>query len=161
MKTVQGDVLLTTAYYILQQCNCLTTRAYGLSSAIAKKFPYANVYAKRKKFGNQSIPGTIEICTGTPNIICLYGQWNPGKPSDSYSNTFPDDYINRIEYFKNGLNEVLLYFQTDNIPCQIAVPYKIGCGLAGGDWKEYYKILVDFDKKLQEENLGEIIIYKL
>lgn len=39
-----GDLLRSTEKYICQQCNCTTRRALGLSAAMFKKFPYANVY---------------------------------------------------------------------------------------------------------------------
>ena len=40
---------------------------------------------------------------------------------------------------------------------KIGIPYKIGCGLAGGDWGEVEKML----QKLSDEHKQDIYLYKL
>ena len=60
-------------------------------------------------------------------IICLYTQFLPGKKTFDYY-SYPKDYPDRLKYFEGGLDCLLDYFEDECI--DIAVPYKIGCGLA-------------------------------
>jgi hypothetical protein len=38
-------------------------------------------------------------------------------------------------------------------------PYNVGCGLAGGDWRIYHKLIIDFAEKIKE-NADVIIVRK-
>ena len=54
---------------------------------------------------------------------------------------------------REGLEEVKEFAMPNHL--SIAIPYKIGCGLAGGDWNIVYKIIEDvFDDY-------DVTIYKL
>ena len=55
-----------------------------------------------------------------PQIICLYAQFRPGKTNSTYS--YPKDYPDQK-------SDRLRYFEDEGV--KIAVPYGIGCGLAG------------------------------
>ena len=44
VKVVEGDLLLSSAAYIVHQTNCITKKSLGLSKAMFNKFPYSNVY---------------------------------------------------------------------------------------------------------------------
>ena len=52
-------MLAATEQFILQQCNCESRSARGLSKALFARFPYANVYKTRHARGELSTPGTI------------------------------------------------------------------------------------------------------
>lgn len=61
----------------------------------------------------------------------------------------------RKDYFKSALDQLadLLMMDPpgigrDEIYNEIAFPYKIGCGLAGGNWEEYYDMLTVFSNKI-------------
>ena len=71
---------------------------------------------------------------------CDSGHWFPPNYDDSYEN--------RKLWFKNCL-EIL----DENPYNRVAMPYGIGCGLAGGKWSEY--------KKMLDECSTNIIIYQL
>lgn len=158
MKIIQGDILEATEEFILQQCNCLTVRAHGLSESLEKRFPHAGVYSRRRPVGGRNLavpedratPGNALIFTGKPNIICLFGQWRPGKTGVSYWNSYPESVPSetkeqRLVWFISGLTQIGEYFTKANRSAQIAVPYRIGCGLAGGDWDLYRKALEEFE----------------
>ena len=51
----EGDLLDCNIKVICQQLNCLAVRPHGLSEAIANKFPYANVYSRRRSVGNRNL----------------------------------------------------------------------------------------------------------
>ena len=155
IKIVNGDLLLADEKYIVHQCNCVSTNAKTLALQIFKKYPFSNSYQQRNgdktKF---SKPGTIEIFCSDNNdksIVNFYSQFYPSTPK--YSN---DSYIKRLNWFKECLNKLL---EIKDIFKQksIALPYNIGCGAAGGDWKDYFKILKDF----AEQYKIKLKLYKL
>lgn len=67
--------------------------------------------------------------------------------------TTPDSRADRIRYFQSGLDEIAKLK-----PTSLAFPYMIGCGLAGGDWPTYRKMLEEFAAKMPET---KIVLYSL
>ena len=147
VKTIKGDLLESTDQYIAQQCNCCTVIAQGLSKTIADKWIWGDIYSRRSRIGNRNcaqkpdIPGTIEIIGDEHKyVICMFGQYGPGKPgkfskyypSDQYTDTYQD----RKKYFQECLTEI----ENRGIS-HLAMPYLIGCGLAGGNWTDYASML--------------------
>lgn len=123
---------------IAQQCNCTSKIAKGLSATLAQKFPNADFYTNRTR---PSTPGTVELRyigrdeNNKPRwIAALYAQYRPGKASEG------DTREDRLGWFKSCLDKIVDYKNFRNI----TFPYKIGCGLAGGDWEDYKRILEDF-----------------
>ena len=166
MKIVKGDILNATEDFILQQCNCLTVKAHGLSETLGNKFPHARVYNHRKPISqhaygsniaievDRAIPGTAVICTGVPGIICLFSQWRPGKITAPYFDYYPESNpreteLQRLLWFISSLTQVGEYFrhQCSGKNFSIAIPNRIGCGLAGGNWEKYFKVLQQFEEK--------------
>jgi hypothetical protein len=153
MKIINKDILQSTEKYILQQCNCLTVRPHGLSKTLSDKWSWADPYSYRKSLNNRNLaiesdrdkPGTIKILSSPYNdkaIICMFAQWAPSQPQKykSYPNYEIDTYQNRKKWFKDCLN----YIKELDIDA-VAIPWQIGCGLAGGNWKEYLEILEEFE----------------
>ena len=64
-----------------------------------------------------------------------------GKCTNSISET----YENRFMWFKMCLEEIAKLK-----PTSLAFPYNIGCGLAGGNWNQYYPALQEFSAKYPE-----------
>lgn len=162
---VEDDLLDSPLKYIAQQCNCLTVSSHGLSKAINERFTNGKFYEKRKRVGRKNlaieedrgIPGTIEIQKGKPNIICIMGQWAPGKPSSSYvKNNYPyfdgkpETAKMRLEWFKMAIAEIEKTVKPKDV---VGVPYHIGCGLAGGNWTDYEHVL--------EESTTMFLVYQL
>ena len=159
----KGDLLDAKEAFIAQQCNCVTIKSHGLSAAIAKRWPWADVYAKRKpKSANTALepdtPGTIQIIKGpdadSHSVVCLFAQWTPGKPgawTDKYPKTHDDTTAaQRSEWFRQCLKAM---DDCEEIDGPVAVPYQIGCGLAGGNWSTYKAVL--------QEAKTEFVIYQL
>ena len=127
---VTGDLLdFSIDNYIVHQCNCVTTTPKGLSQSIFAKFPDADIYSDGtiRKMGDIIIRG---------HVINLLGQYYPSKAK--YPN---DNELLRIKAFKNGLNKIAKQI---TLTCNIAFPYKIGCGLAGGKWPVYEEMIKEF-----------------
>ena len=162
IKILKGDLLNAKETYICQQCNCVTIKSHGLSKYISDKYNWANPYKIRPKKSENTTsqpdePGTIvslehpDIPEKYPIILCLMGQWCPGKPgiyNKYYPNKYDDTYKNRKKWFQECL-DILDEHNYETV----AIPYGIGCGLAGGKWNEY--------KKMLEECNTKIVIYQL
>jgi hypothetical protein len=87
-------------------------------------------------------------------VIHLFGQFLPGKPDEwrrqyHHFDEVPDSFIDRLQYFKQCINEL----DALRLDEPVAMPYFIGCVLAGGNWANYEKIL--------KEATTKIIFYKL
>ena len=67
-------------------------------------------------------------------IANAFGQFYPGR-----------DY--RPESLKSALHEVALFARKEGL--SVAVPYKISCGICGGDWDEVQKILAKTMKNVR------------
>ena len=164
----------TEADAIVHQCNCLAVKAHGLSAQIARKYPWADVYRyrRRQRFRNLAIPadrkepGTIQIMRNPgldivknskgesnlipkrPDVIVLFAQWDFGKGGgcrrtlSSYRDT-PEE---REQWFQQCLDELGKNKKYQNL----AFPYKIGCGLAGGNWNHYLPMIEDFAVKYKK-----------
>jgi hypothetical protein len=162
--------------YILQQCNCLTVKPHGLSKDIGDKFSYAKVYSYRKQLGyknlavkeDRDIPGTYKLFINVDNdndpiVVALYGQYDMGKCGKYYGER-PKDYHdtikNRLEWFRQSLfsfGEYISDNYSNDKKAKIYIPYKIGCGLAGGDWDKYLHIIEEFNNAFNETILTSII----
>ena len=159
---------------IVQQCNCLTVKPHGLSAQIARKYPWADVYRYRRRQGFRNLaipadrkePGTIQILRNPgleivknsqgeshlvpkkPDVIALYAQWDYGK-GGGYNRTLShhrDTPQERERWFAQCLEEL---GQCDSYQ-NLAFPYQIGCGLAGGNWSRYLAMIQDFAVKYKK-----------
>lgn len=166
--TINGDLLEAKDDYIVHQCNCVTTRAHGLSQVISDMFPYANPYSVRRsvrvgvnmcieedrpKCGSIKIYGD-GIKIHTRKVVSFFAQYAPGKPGRYYrDHHIADSAQNRVEYFKQCLDEF------ENLkPKSVGFPHMIGCGLAGGHWPTYETLINEFAVK--NPNCS-VTIYKL
>jgi O-acetyl-ADP-ribose deacetylase (regulator of RNase III) len=159
MRVVEGNLLDAGEDYIVQQCNCLSSTCHGLSRYIADRLPHADVYAKLPP--SERVPGTIAVMGDRQNeerpVVCAFSQFGMGKPG-SYNNVAfrlgEDSYRSRHDWFRSCLSHI----GKDLRPRSVAFPFKIGCGLAGGDWeKDYLPMLKEFDKDNPDT---DVVIYR-
>ena len=151
IKILDGDVVYADADIIAHQVNCRGTMGAGLAKQIKFFFPEAfNAYeslCKQHRYDPDELLGNCQLVMST-------------KPNDDrviIANLFAQDRYGRDRRFTDydafrqcmvALNRKAksIYAKT------IALPYKIGCGLAGGDWDKIYNIieneLAGFDVKL-------------
>lgn len=144
----KGNVLDAEEEYIAQQCNCCTIASKHLAKSMFDRYPYANTYQHRTlNRTSRSIPGTIDIMgeANQKKIINMYAQYYPGV--SKYSN---DSKQLRTSWFQDCLDKIRLAGVK-----RLAMPCKIGCGAAGGDWNEYQSMLESFAVK----NSIEIVLY--
>lgn len=159
IRIVNGDIFTTGAKFIAHQTNCVSQGAAGLAKTIFEKYPYANSYDKRSVTSDgqgATEPGHIEICGDgleKRGIINMYSQYYPGKASDNVDDF--DSVKNRKKWFHDCLMEISKIADLQSI----ALPEKIACGLAGGDWNWYFNKLQKFSEYVKHQGVI-VLIYK-
>lgn len=151
IEIVNKNICLADTKYIAHQCNCVSYGAAGLAKELFSRFPYSNIYANRKT--EDHIPGDILIRGRRSReerlIINMLAQLYPGPPK--YNN---DSAEMREKYFLLCLEKI----KNINDLQSIGFPFGIGCGLAGGNWDNYYSALNDFSKELDGV---KVVLYRL
>lgn len=146
IKIVEGNLLNATEDIIAHQVNSMGVMDSGLAKQIRAKYP--NIYTEYleciSRHHKYAVLGTCQIVKADENkfVANLFGQYNYGKDKQ-YT-----DYL--------ALEEALL---TLKVNCKdgglsVAIPYNLGCGLAGGQWYIVYKIIEDIFKDY------DVTIYK-
>lgn len=155
-KIIDGNLLDATEQFVAHQCNCLSRgQAAGIAKHIFSKWPWADVYIQRNGWVDREIskPGTVQICGNGKDqryVVALYSQIYPGQaypPKDSAEN--------RQKLFRESL-DCFKKFPEVKGSYSIAFPWKVGCGIAGGDWTIYQAMLEEFSKDVD----GDVVIYK-
>lgn len=135
IKIVDGDILKAEEDVICHQVNCFGVMNSGLAKQIRNKYPEAyKAYINYCKDSDQKrLLGNIctVMCNDNKVIVHLFGQYDYGR-NKQYTN---------YEALKESLQSILHVAKMFNDT--IAIPYNLGCGLAGGDWKIVYKIIED------------------
>ena len=130
MKTVNGDILTPVKnpekemVVVCQQVNCKGVMGKGLARRIKNRFPRVfELYRERcNALGSKNL-GKIHLCS------CLL--------SSGYiiANIFGQDRLGKGKCFTdyNALKKAFssLSHMENTV---IRIPYKMGCGLGGGDW---------------------------
>ena len=144
LKVVLGDLLEADETYLFHQCNCVSTKPWGLAKTMFDRYPEANTYNQDDR--NPGFVEFVEVDHGR-KIINAYCQYYPGKPRYE-----TDTSALRLSWFLKCLKTV----RSAGIR-SLAMPYNIGCGLAGGDWDQYFLAITNFARRYQIY----ITLYKL
>lgn len=154
VETIIGDLLLSDAKYIVHQTNCVSIgKAAGLAYYLFNKYPHSDCYKDRNK---PSIPGTIDIRgdgVNTRLVVNMHAQYLPGGSWDDIQGDAAED---RKFYFHRCLNRLA---KVDNLE-SVAFPYKIGCGIAGGDWNWYLNAINKFAEYVENKQQTKVVIYQ-
>ncbi|MEX0597198.1 MAG: hypothetical protein WD512_11915 [Candidatus Paceibacterota bacterium] len=134
-ETVQADLLTADVDMIVQQCNCITKSALGLSQSIKtilKVDPYGHRRLQKGKRNcaieeDQDKPGTAKVYDRFFNanlgpessynhesgprprpryVACLFAQYRPGKPSLQEDNFKQDNFKQRLIWFEHSLQDL-------------------------------------------------------
>jgi len=134
-----GDLLQASESFVIHQCNCITSGARGVAKALFDLWPAADAYKRRR--GVHSVPGTIDwapVAGGATVVVGLFAQRAPGK---ARSGNGDDSRSARLRWFIESLaaftKAVGLSKAAGASQLTVAMPYLIGCGLAGGHWPDY------------------------
>eukprot|EP00966_Prymnesium_polylepis_P060036 1392601-Prymnesium_polylepis.1 len=133
---------------IVHQCNTVSSKlgGGGLSEQLFRKFPHANVYEAQHARGSRSQPGTASLCgrgvggSDGRGVVNLMGQRYPGPPKDANG----DGTAQRQAWFSQALQALGAHPAIREQHQSLAFPNEVGCGLAGGDWAAYRKMIEAF-----------------
>lgn len=120
---------------ILHQVNCQGVMGAGFALYIKKTYPLCFIKYKEICDSNttkSNLLGTFQVFEGDLDIILnMFSQdrYGRGKCQTNY------------QAMEKALNSIRLTFPTETI----TAPDKIGCGLAGGDWRIVSKLLKKYD----------------
>lgn len=148
MKIVNDDLLNANEYLILHQVNVHGVMGGGVAACIAEKYPEVlKAYQKHcSKHTEKDLLGTVLFVPTKDNkhlVANLFSQ-NSKSVNGNFTNYAAlsqclDFIVNWVQSNYHGLP-----FTT------IAAPFKLGCGIAGGDWGFVYSILENFENQLFE-----------
>lgn len=130
VKIKKGDLLKAKETIIAHQVNCRGV-AGGLAAAVFKKWPYAkkDYTDLTSRLPGKTLLGMAQY-TGIQkdgHIVCnLYGQLEPGA-----------DY--RPDRLEQALKQLSEFAKIGG--WSVALPWKLSCGICGGDWDEVQKII--------------------
>lgn len=130
MEIVNGNIFDCTEDIIVHQTNCQGVMGHGIALQIKQRYPKVyNAYHHYCKTNlGTDILGTALICQDDKYIANVFGQLNFGEGLQT-------DY----ERLEKGLTEVKDFAKENSL--SVAIPYKIGCGLAHGDWNIVQNII--------------------
>lgn len=131
MVTIKtGNLLYAKETIIAHQVNCCGVAA-GLAAAVFKKWPYAkkNYMDLTSRLNGKILLG-MAYYTGMQKdghiIANLFGQLEPGA-----------DY--RPDRLEQALAQLAAFAKIGN--WSVALPWRISCGICGGDWDEVQQII--------------------
>lgn len=131
IKFFKGDLLTSNADIIAHQTNCKGVMGAGIAKQIKAKYP--NVYYEYKKMCDEYYE------SGDSRLLLGVVQFVPVNNNQLIANCFAQwGYNSRVKqtqdkYFQQCMKTLLYVAQTEKLST-VAIPYKMGCGLAGGDW---------------------------
>lgn len=135
VKVVEGNVLNCKEDIICHQTNCIGIMGGGVALQIRRMFP--NVYEEYVKLCQQhkvhpsELLGQVQFCNA-PNgkvIANCFGQ----------NSTSGLSVLTNYAALEEALYTVSKFASSRKL--SVAIPYNIGCGIAGGDWSTVEEII--------------------
>lgn len=135
IKIVEGNILNATEDIIGHQVNCQGVMGAGLAKQIKAKYSDVykeySMYCDSHKRDRQQLMGQCYIIETDDNkyIANLFGQLDYGR------NERQTNYV-ALELALKKLKDIAYEHNKS-----VALPYGIGCGLAGGNWSIAYGLI--------------------
>lgn len=149
-----GDVLQSDCTVVLHQANCFATMGAGIALQIKQQYPEAYQADLHHPIPVGSIDRLGKYSYGWDEkndrvVFNLYGQ-------HAYGRTRTHTSVPHLEESIHGVLE-LLNRNRETFPIKIGLPMFIGCGLAGGDWREVLPML----ERCAEQHDFDLHLYRL
>lgn len=147
IKYVTGNLLEAKEDIIGHQVNTIGAMGAGLAKQIRSKYPA--VYEDYRDFcktnKGKTLLGRVYMAhlSNGKSIANLFGQMSVGR------NRQQTDY----DALRRALSSLRKHTETNSL--SVALPYGLGCGLAGGDWEIVSKIIEEVFEDY------EVTVYKL
>lgn len=136
---IPGDILDIKTGYIMQQVNCKNAYGRGISGQISAKYPKVLEDYKYSFTINtgEELFSTMRYIPVTPTLVVInsYSQFDYGNAARTgICYTDMDKLVTNINIAVGNVE-----------PYQLYIPFRIGCGLAGGNWDKLYSIIKDYE----------------
>lgn len=134
MNIINKDILTIDEGVIVHQVNCRKAMGKGIAFSIRNKYP--NVYIAYKARPTWNLGDVQFVCVEyyknakPKKIICNLA----GQDGYGYGMCFTN-----YTALREGLKKVNEF--SNKFEYQIYIPYKMGCGNAGGEWQKVLKII--------------------
>lgn len=145
-----GDIFEAPVDIVIHQSNCHCTFGRGIAKEIKQRFPEAYTADCQTKKGDRSKLGTYSFARVNREkegvrisyVFNMYSQYNYAGAA------VHTDY--------QAMKKALLAIRNSiaNTKLVIGIPYKIGCGLGGGDWDTVESIIRD----VFEDSVFQVLI---
>lgn len=151
IQTKNTNILTTDADILVHQVNGLGVMGAGLAKQIAHKYPHVERAYKRFVHEHGGTPETLLgqhqfVATDDFTVANVFGQARIGR----------DRRQTNYNALEKGLERVAHTARSNEL--SVAIPYGIGCGLAGGEWQVVSsiieKVFVDVDVTLYKFTPG-------
>ena len=134
MKIIKQDILKIKKGIICHQVNAQSVMGAGLATKIKSKWPDAyNIYMVAYESGIINLGGTQMAKVGDDLFVFNLVAQDKYGTKGCFTN---------YKALRVALKEVAKFRKEDLLePLPVYIPYKMGCGLAGGDWNIVSKII--------------------
>lgn len=129
-----GDLLQAKADVIVHQVNCQGVMGAGVARQIREQFP--NTFQEYRALCMQYQGRTHELLGQ-----CQYVKEDPFVICNAFGQNFY--FRNSVQTQYDKLRECFEDIATKYHGKTVALPWNIGCGLAGGDWDIVYKMIYE------------------
>lgn len=141
IEIVKGDILQSDARFILQQCNNKGVMGAGLAKEIKKDLTEDEFQKYVDLCKSENVLGKIVILKSKNIFKRRYINF---IAQDGFGHDKRKVYT-KYDCFESALTRFLTILKytaslTPDINYEVAIPYKIGCGLANGDWNEILRL---------------------
>lgn len=137
MKYIKGNITQVAEGVIVHQVNCQGAIGAGLSGQLIAKYPQLETDYRNACKGKdpEELMGLMlqTIIDEKLSIVSVFAQLNYGNAYKTHQvYTDMDVLVQDLEYLCTVFPDDTFY-----------IPYRIGCGLAGGNWEELEKRIKD------------------
>lgn len=139
LYVIEDDIVTGNYDVFCHQVNCKGVMGAGIAKQIRSRYP--EVY--REYMSGRKVLGEIGIVRTHDDRICvnMFAQDGYGR----------DRRYTDYEAFEKCLLRLQRFLSESHRDWKLAFPYKIGCGLAGGDWRVVSKMLQDFSATVPQD----------
>ena len=160
IEIVNGDLLQSNLPLIAHQTNCLGVMGAGIARAIKNKWSivYTQYVDKCRHYNySKDLLGKCQVCITEDEpikfVANLFGEYSFTESVAPFENRHTD-----YDALKKSLLHLKAICENTEIT-KIGIPYKLGCGLAGGDWdRVVYPMLQEL---FANDSTITLYIYKL
>jgi hypothetical protein len=147
MKIIHQDMLEIQTGILCHQVNCQGVMGSGIAKSIANKWPKVNERYKEccKQSSSALLLGDSQVVQINDSLFVanVFGQNFYGTKNGPAT-----DYLavgrafESLKQIIKDINHWETYHNLPNLP--VYVPYKMGCGLGGGNWDTYLEIIIKY-----------------